>query len=43
MITMYGSPITFMNRKQLRFIARSMGLDYSVELTQPELVALIEG
>ena len=38
---MYGTPITYMNRKQLRNICRLKGLVYSVFDTQAELVTLI--
>lgn len=38
---MYGTPITHMNRKMLRNICRLENINYSVEDTQAELVALI--
>jgi hypothetical protein len=39
---MYGTPITFMNKKQLQFICRNSNIDYTAETTQAGLVALIE-
>jgi hypothetical protein len=38
---MHGTPITFMNRKQLQFIARYNQVLYSAETTQAALVAAI--
>lgn len=41
-MVMYGSPITFMNRKMLRNICRLKNLNYTAETTQAGLVEIIE-
>jgi hypothetical protein len=37
----YPTPVTHMNRKQLRAIARNRNIKYTNETTQAQLVALI--
>lgn len=38
---MYATPITYMNRKQLSFIARFLGLVPTADMTNSDLVSLI--
>lgn len=38
---MYGTPITYMNKKQLRNICRNEQILYSAETTNEALVTLI--
>lgn len=38
----YPTPITFMNKKQLKSIARYKNISYTAETTQAALVAAIE-
>lgn len=37
----YPTPVDYMNKKQLRAIARNSNIAYTAETTQAELVALI--
>jgi hypothetical protein len=40
--TTQGSPVTYMNTKQLRFRARTLGLAHDLSTTNADLITAIE-
>lgn len=40
-VVTFGTPVNFMNLKQLQFIARNSGLAYNATTTKADLVTLI--